>query len=168
MLDPDRGGRAGEGTTVYIKQVKVPVSDLRRSLSWYVALLDLRPFREFVEDDVVRGAVLIHPESGFLIGLRDREVIGGQPSFRGFDLFSIGVSSVQDLHEIAARCDELGVAHGDLTDRGPDGIQLDVTDPDGTVIRFLSPFAPDGPAFAGVEFHGAGAPTFYSSPRLSS
>ncbi len=152
---------------VQIKQVKVPVSDLQRSVSWYRALLDLDLIREFVEDGVLTGAVLADSDAGFLIGLRHRDAIAGQPSLKGYDLFSIGVESVDTLRELVHRCAQLHIAHGSLMDRGPDGTHLDVPDPDGTVVRFLSPFATDGPAFAGVELTSDGAPSFYTTPRLT-
>lgn len=152
-----------------IQQVKVPVSDLRRSVQWYRSVLELDLMREFVENGELRGVTLVDRAAGYLIGLRHRDAIPGRPSsFAGFDLFSLGVASLADLMALAARCEQLGVHHGGLHDRGPDGTQLDVPDPDGTVIRFLSPFAEDGPAFAGVEFHDDGAVSFYETPRLSS
>jgi hypothetical protein len=51
--------------------------------------------------------------------------------------------------------------------RGHDGAQLDIPDPDGTVIRFLSPNDDDGPAFAGIELGVGGRMTFYDAPRLA-
>lgn len=156
----------GLGTT-RIQQVKVPVTDLQRSVAWYRTLLGLELIREFVEQRVLRGATLADRESGFCIGLRHRDAVPGQPSFPGFDLFALGVSSLEALHELVARCESLGIAHGELVDRGPDGTHLDVPDPDGTIVRFLSPFSADGPAFGGVEFHADGTVTFYDKPRLA-
>lgn len=152
---------------VGIQQIKVPVSDLQRSVAWYRSLLDLELVREFVEQGELRGATLADRQIGIFIGLRHREVVPGRPTFAGFDLFSIGVSSLAALHNVAARCDRLNIAHGDLIDRGSDGTHLDVPDPDGTVVRFLSPFSSDGPDFVGVEFHDdEGTMSFYDAPRL--
>ena len=149
-----------------IQQVKIPVSDLQRSVAWYTRVFGLHLSWEFVENGVIRGAVLTDDTRSFLIGLRDRTVIPGQPSFPAFDLFSFGVASVADLDDLARRFDALGVEHGPLVDRGPGGgVQLDVPDPDGTVIRFLSPFG-EHADFTGVEFHSNGPPTFYQTPRL--
>ncbi|NED96574.1 VOC family protein [Phytoactinopolyspora alkaliphila] len=152
---------------VRIQQVKVPVSDLQRSVTWYRSLLGLDLMREFIEEGEPTGAVLVDREAGFLIGLRRRDAVSGSPRFPGFDLFTMGLSSVEALDELAAHCDDVGIEHGELLDRGPDGTQLDIPDPDGTVIRFLSPLGDDGPAFAGVELSAAGQMTFYSTPRLS-
>ncbi|MFC5002170.1 VOC family protein [Dactylosporangium cerinum] len=150
-----------------ILQVKIPVTDLRRSVAWYIRVLDLRLSWEFVEEGVVRGAVLTDEHERFLIGLRDRAVVSGQPEFPGFDLFSFGVAAVTVLEDLVRRFDDLDVEHGPLIDRGPGGgVQLDLPDPDGTVIRFLSPFGAH-PPFAGVEFHADGPPSFYDTPRLT-
>jgi hypothetical protein len=46
-----------------IAQVKLPVTDLVHSVTWYRRLLDLRLWTEFVEDGVLRGARLIDPQS---------------------------------------------------------------------------------------------------------
>lgn len=149
-----------------ILQVKIPVADLQRSVSWYRRVFDLHFGWEFVEDGVVRGAVLADEATGFLIGLRHREVVPGQPLFPGFDLFSFGVASAEVLHQLVKRFDDLGVEHGPLIDRGPGGgVQLDVPDPDGTVIRFLTPFGEHG-KFMGLEFHTDGPPSAYDTPRL--
>jgi catechol 2,3-dioxygenase-like lactoylglutathione lyase family enzyme len=149
-----------------ILQVKIPVTDLAHSVRWYCRAFDLRLGWEFSEAGTVRGAVLTDERERFLIGLRHREVIPGQPAFPGFDLFSFGVASVQVLEDLVRRFDDLGIAHDPLFDRGPGGgVQLDVPDPDGTVIRFLSPFGEHAP-FNGVEFPADGPPAFYDTPRL--
>jgi catechol 2,3-dioxygenase-like lactoylglutathione lyase family enzyme len=147
-----------------IRQVKLPVSDLQRSVDWYRRLLGLPRGGEFVEDGVVRGAVLVHRPTGFLVGLRDRQVIPGKPALEGFDAVSFGVPSVEALRRIQSRCDRLGVAHGEPFDRGPGGWQLDVPDPDGTIVRFLSPM--EDVDFAGAEFLADGTVAFYDRPRL--
>ena len=150
-----------------ICQVKVPVTDVERSARWYSALLGLRLVREFVEEGDVAGAVLADQGGGgFVISVRHRERIPGRPEMPGFDLFSLRVQDLESLHALVARCEELGAAHGDLVDRGSDGHHLDVTDPDGTNIRFLTPGAPDAPLFAGIVFSEDGPPTFYDQPRL--
>lgn len=150
-----------------IRQVKVPVSDLQRSVDWYRKAFGLRLGWEFVEDGQVAGAVLTDEGSRYLIGLRRRDLVPGEPAFVGFDLFSLGVGSVEALEAVAKRLDDLGIAHDPPFDRGPGGgVQLDVPDPDGTVVRILTPFGESAP-FTGVEFHPDGPPTFYETPRLT-
>jgi len=149
-----------------ILQVKIPVTDLQRSVDWYRRVLGLRLVWEFGEGGVVTGAVLTDDHERFLIGLRRVDTVPGEPSLAGFDVVSLGVASVEVLKGLADRFDELGVEHGPLVDRGPGGgVQLDVPDPDGTVIRILSPFG-EHAAFTGVEFGADGAPRFYATPRL--
>ncbi|TDO29628.1 catechol 2,3-dioxygenase-like lactoylglutathione lyase family enzyme [Kribbella sp. VKM Ac-2527] len=149
-----------------ILQVKIPVTDLQRSVNWYRRVFGLRLAWEFGEDGRVTGAVLTDEAERFLIGLRLLDTVPGKPSLAGFDVVSLGVPSVDVLEALAERFDDLGVEHGPLFDRGPGGgVQLDVPDPDGTVIRILSPFGEHAP-FNGVEFLADGSPTFYSTPRL--
>jgi len=49
---------------------------------------------------------------------------------------------------------------------GTDGLALDVFDPDGTKIRFLTPSEPEGAGFVGVELREGEPPTFYKERRL--
>lgn len=151
-----------------ICQVKVPVTDLARSARWYMELLDLRLVREFVEDGQVVGAVLAPTTAGFVISVRLRNRIPGQPKMPGFDLFSLRVPDLEALHWLAQRCQELGAVHGEIVDRGTDGHHLDVTDPDGTNVRFLTPGSDDAPEFAGVVFAADAPPSFYAESRLFS
>ena len=50
-----------------VLHVKIPVTDLQRSVSWYCELLDLVAFREFVEQGALRGAALRSPEASFAL-----------------------------------------------------------------------------------------------------
>jgi catechol 2,3-dioxygenase-like lactoylglutathione lyase family enzyme len=155
-------------TMELIKQVKVAVTDLQRSVDWYCAVFELTLAREFVEHGRVAGAVVAPENRRFLIGLRLRSRIVGTPSFAGFDLFSLGAASAAELRTLAERCEALAVEHGGLVDRGVDGVHLDITDPDGTVVRVLSPFARDTPPFLGVDFGtGDAPPVTYLEPRLA-
>ncbi|MGQ0575451.1 MAG: VOC family protein [Pseudonocardia sp.] len=151
-----------------LNQVKIPVTDLQRSVWWYCELLNLGLWREFVEQGVLCGAVLADEDRDLRIGLRLRETISGAPAFPGFDLFSLAVDSPDELRAIVARCDDLGLVHGDVTMLGDDGTIVDVPDPDGTVIRFIR-LSPDHErGFAGVDLRSDGPPAFYDTPRLGS
>ena len=68
------------------------------------------------------------------------------------------MDSLDELQAVVARCDNLGLAHGDVTMLGADGTIVDVPDPDGTVIRFIL-LSPD-------RERSDGQPTFYDTPRL--
>jgi hypothetical protein len=149
-----------------IRQVKVPVTDLSRSMRWYQALLELDLVAEVTEDGIVRGVVLLDRPGGFVIALRDREVVPGQPDFAGFDLVGLAVESPQVLPQLIERCDRLGVEHAPIHDRGDYGQALDIPDPDGTVLRFLWDHQSVDDGFLGVEFTAGGPPTRYDTPRL--
>jgi len=69
-----------------IRQIKLPVTDLARSVRWYRDLLGLSLVHEFEERGVVRGAVLADPESGVVVGLRERDHCEGKPRLDGFDM----------------------------------------------------------------------------------
>ncbi len=148
----------------HLQHVKVPVSDLQRSARWYMRQFELDFSYEFTEQGVVRGVVLSHRSGDFHIGLRDRQVIPGQPELRGFDLFSIGVHDGDVLEDLRKRCSELGSPHGVLEER-PDGTVLDITDPDGTVIRCYH-YTGDNDRFTGIAFDDNGNYELYDEPRL--
>ncbi|MEU9017825.1 VOC family protein [Actinomadura sp. NPDC048394] len=148
-----------------VAHVKLPVSDLARSVAWYRALLDMELALEFVERGTLRGAALVHRASGVRIALRDRTVCAGQPVLTGFDAFALQVPTAQALHDLAARCERLGLPH-EHQDRGRYGAALDVPDPDGTIVRFIYD-AEEPPPFLGLEFDGSGLIGTYNHPRLS-
>jgi catechol 2,3-dioxygenase-like lactoylglutathione lyase family enzyme len=158
--------RAGTGIAGldHIGQVKLPVTDLARSVDWYRRFLDLRLWVEIVEDGVVRGAGLLDPAHRFNIALRDRSVCASRPNLDGFDVVAFLPATRSVLEELAERCDRLGIARSDIRD-GPEGSRLDVPDPDGTVLRFYHFTAPtDG--FTGVEFRDGRQVGTYDTPRL--
>lgn len=171
--DAGRGGRAEDAMSTTatgitgldrIAQVKLPVTDLARSVTWYRRLLDLRLWVEFVEDDVLRGAGLIDPQGRFNIALRDRSVCANQPDLDGFDVIAFVPAVRSVLDDLAARCDRLGVAHGGIQDT-PAGPRLDIPDPDGTVLRFYH-FTEPTEGFTGVEMRQGAYVGSYDTPRL--
>jgi catechol 2,3-dioxygenase-like lactoylglutathione lyase family enzyme len=151
------------GDVTGIAHVKVPVTDLNRSVSWYRELLGLEPGLEFVEDGVLRGVALVDWSTGMRIALRDRTVCVGRPDLRGFDVFALRVPTAEALERIIERCDRLGLEY-ERQDRGPFGAALDVPDPDGTVVRFVYD-RDEATAFVGLEFDHTGVRT-YETPRL--
>jgi catechol 2,3-dioxygenase-like lactoylglutathione lyase family enzyme len=146
-----------------ILQVKIPVTDLARSVPWYCALLDLRLWMEFVEDGVLCGAGLIDDEAAFGIALRDRSATVSGPDLHGFDVVAFRPTSSAALEALIARCAALGVEHSGI--RGtPDGVHLDVPDPDGTVLRFYHYTGPTT-GFTGMEMRGGAFVGTYDTPR---
>ena len=149
-----------------IRHVKLPVTDLSRSAAWYRSLLCLTLAAEFAEHGVVQGVQLMDPGGGFGIALRQRELCTGPPSLTGFDVCALEVDSLVVLHQLAERCERLGVEHRGVHDNGAYGAFLDIPDPDGTVLRFLANNPLNESAFLGVDIDAGGQPTFYQFPRL--
>jgi catechol 2,3-dioxygenase-like lactoylglutathione lyase family enzyme len=148
-----------------IAQVKLPVTDLVRSVAWYRALLDLRLWAEFVEDGVLRGAALIDPRGRFNIALRDRTVCAGQPDLRGFDVLAFVPATRAVLDDMVSRCERLGIEHSGIQPT-PAGPRLDIPDPDGTVLRFYH-FTDPTDGFIGVQTQDGRHVGSYETPRLS-
>jgi catechol 2,3-dioxygenase-like lactoylglutathione lyase family enzyme len=119
-----------------IHHLKLPVTDLDRSLAWYQAHLGYRVMTEFVEEGVRMGVALTHPNGGPDLALRcdpDRARAAA-----GFDYFSIGVPGHGPIEALAAHLAEAGVRH-DGVHRTPVGwVLLGVLDPDGHEVRFYT------------------------------
>jgi catechol 2,3-dioxygenase-like lactoylglutathione lyase family enzyme len=151
-----------------VLHVKIPVTDLQRSVTWYCSLIELELSKEFVEQGALRGAALFSREGGFSLALRERAFCASQPNLSGFDPFSLHIATRADLEEILERCDRLGIEHSPLQDRGPREAILDVPDPDGTVLRFYWVGASDDDdRFTGIAFDDLGEVSFYDTPRLA-
>lgn len=147
-----------------IAQVKLPVTDLARSIAWYGSVLGLRHWTEFCEDGQVRGAGMIDPGGRFNIALRLREHCTGTPDLTGFDVVAFTPVSRSALDVLVAHCDRLGVAHSPCLE-GPEGARLDIPDPDGTVLRFYHFTAPTA-GFTGIVLVDGIPVQTYSQSRL--
>ena len=93
-----------------VHHLKLPVSDLTRSLEWYRSRLGYQVVAEFVEQGTLRGYAMAHPAGGPDLGLRldpDRARAAA-----GFDYFAIGVPGRAALDTLAARLTGLGEEHG--------------------------------------------------------
>jgi glyoxylase I family protein len=112
------------------------VSDVERSAAWYSELLGMQELMSG-EDDTVKFRVLMHPECGWIMGVREyRDGTGDRfDEFRtGLDHFAFSVSSRAALDEWASELDARGVPHAPVSDtpigsvvafRDPDNIQLE-------------------------------------------
>jgi catechol 2,3-dioxygenase-like lactoylglutathione lyase family enzyme len=150
-----------------VLHVKLPVTDLQRSVTWYGRLMDLALAHEFVEEDELRGAALRSAEGDFSIALRLRRYCAGSPDLTGHDVAAFHVESRDALHDVQRRAADLGAVHTDVQERGPGQAVVDVTDPDGTVLRFFwvdPAAAPE--TFVGYVFDGDGPPMLVGEPRL--
>ncbi|GAC1338457.1 MAG: hypothetical protein NVSMB29_04260 [Candidatus Dormibacteria bacterium] len=125
----------GQGEIVGVHHLKLPVTDVARSRTWYVEALGFAPDLEFVEDGVLTGAVVRHPVAGLRLALR------GDPdrarAMAGFDPICLAVSSNHDLDHVIAGLDAGQVPHSGRR-RGREGWAVEVHDPDGIAIRIYS------------------------------
>ena len=119
-----------------IHHLKLPVSDLQRSLNWYQDRLGYLVMHEFIEDDVLMGIAMTHPNGGPDLAIRldpERARVAA-----GFDYFAIGVPGHDAIEALAARFSERGDAHAGVI-RTPVGwVLMGVHDPDGHVVRFYT------------------------------
>jgi catechol 2,3-dioxygenase-like lactoylglutathione lyase family enzyme len=161
-----QGSAMGIGMTK-VKHVKLPVTDLQHSVDWYCRLMDLALAHEFIEDGEVRGAALTSEEGGFSIALRLRHHCSGAPDLSGFDVVAFEMSSRESLSGVQERSAGLGAECTAVQDRGPDQAVVDVTDPDGTLLRFFWVDLAEAPdTFVAYAFDGDGPPEILNEPRL--
>jgi catechol 2,3-dioxygenase-like lactoylglutathione lyase family enzyme len=119
-----------------IHHLKLPVTDLARSLDWYSSRLGYQVSMEFVEHGELRGYSLRHPNGGPELGLRlDPE---RARAAAGFDYFSIGVPDKAAMDELASRLTALGEAHAGVHWATIGWILPELHDPDGHEVRFYT------------------------------
>ncbi len=117
--------------------VKLPVSDIRRSLEWYERVLGLRVQLEFVEEGVLKGVALADPGETVSLALRhDPEHAAG---IAGFDPVALCVPTPDTLQAWQRRLDDLGEPHGGIVTGHAGSVIVGVHDPDGIEIRFYHP-----------------------------
>jgi catechol 2,3-dioxygenase-like lactoylglutathione lyase family enzyme len=120
------------GAVSGLHHVKLPVSDVARSVQWYRLAFDFTPAWELREGGELLGAALLHPDTGLQLALRrdpDRAA-----ALAGFDALCFAVGTRSDLDVVLDRLDERGVDHGSpFPGRGGDAV--DVPDLDGHLIR---------------------------------
>jgi catechol 2,3-dioxygenase-like lactoylglutathione lyase family enzyme len=119
-----------------IHHLKLPVTDLDRSVAWYGHRLGYVVVKEFIEDGVRRGVVMTHTNGGPDLALRlDPQ---RARAAAGFDYFSIGVPGRDAIDALAARFTTLHDEHAGVM-RTPVGWVLPgVHDPDGHEVRFYT------------------------------
>ena len=81
------------------------------------------------------------------------------PMLKGFDVCAFMICTPDQMMTVAARCVELGIAHGDVHDRGELGIAMEVADPDVTVLRFVA-----GPHWTIGHHHRTGVRGWAADP----
>lgn len=120
-----------------LRNVKVPVTDLRIALDWYGRVFGFRPTIEFPDaDGVVRGVHGELPGIGDVLALREDPAAA-----RGLGVSAIANFAVADRVALEAwntHLDELGVTHGPIIDT-PRLSLLVLTNPDGQEIHLYTP-----------------------------
>ena len=124
------------GEILGLHHIKIPVSDLPKSRSWYERVFDLEPLTEFRDDEdgVVRG-VSYHSKGDLMLCLRENAPAAH--GFAGFDPFAIMLRGRSDIEHWAERLDELGVSHSPIID-APIGYIMTFDAPDGLQLRFYT------------------------------
>jgi glyoxylase I family protein len=123
-----------------LAHVAITISDPTVSVPWYTGLIgagpvldeDTGPFRHIVY--AIGGNLLgLHVFPG---GLRDNSPF--EPARRGLDHVSFASPDRADLEKWQRRLDELGIAHGGISDASY-GSGLSFKDPDGIALEFFAP-----------------------------
>jgi catechol 2,3-dioxygenase-like lactoylglutathione lyase family enzyme len=131
-----------------VHHLKLPVTDLARSLDWYQSRLGYQVQVEFVEQGQLMGYGLAHPAGGPDLGLRLDPARARAAA--GFDYFAVGVPDRAAMIELAARLDALGQAHAGVHEASFGWILPEVPDPDGHALRFYTVEHHTDPHAAGV------------------
>jgi catechol 2,3-dioxygenase-like lactoylglutathione lyase family enzyme len=119
-----------------IHHIKVPVTDLDRSQAWYESRLGYRPQVHFVEDGVLMGIVMRHPNGGPELALRlNPERSAG---LADFDFFAIGVPNKDDMEALARHLTALGESHAGVHFATVGWILPMLHEPDGHEVRFYT------------------------------
>lgn len=119
-----------------VHHLKLPISDLERSFTWYQRTLGYQRSIEFVEKGTLMGIGMSHPDGGPHLTLRlDPE---RARAAAGFDYFAFGVPDKATIEDLAARLDTLGERHGGVHFASIGWILPALHDPDGHEVRFYT------------------------------
>jgi catechol 2,3-dioxygenase-like lactoylglutathione lyase family enzyme len=134
-----------------IHHVRLTVTDIARSRAFYRSLLGVDPALD-VSDRVDEPGVredparlfggCVFPVGDQLIGLRPVAAAGEvfESTRVGLDHLSLALGSLDDLRAAAARLDEAGVVHGQVTELDGLGLAiLSVQDPDDINLELSAP-----------------------------
>ncbi|MEU3166845.1 VOC family protein [Streptosporangium sp. NPDC006930] len=119
-----------------VHHLKIWVSDLERSRSWYEKVLGLEHHISFQDEDgVIRGMSFTVPGAAFQIALRENPDLAR--ALFDADPFALQVT-LEGLEAWVARLDGLGVPHSPII-KASAGHAMGFVDPDGVQIRLYAP-----------------------------
>ncbi|MFI6453255.1 VOC family protein [Streptosporangium amethystogenes] len=119
-----------------VHHLKIWVSDLERSRSWYERVLGLEHHTSFEDEDgVIRGMSFKVPGAALQIALRQNPDLAR--ALFDADPFALQVT-LAGLDAWAAHLDDLGIPHSPII-RASSGHALGFADPDGVQIRLYAP-----------------------------
>ncbi|MDO5737051.1 MAG: VOC family protein [Propionibacteriaceae bacterium] len=125
-----------------LSHLDLSVSDVEHSADWYAATLGLKRLGRSDFDNRIM-IVLIHPETGLIIGLNQHheQTADSFDEHRpGLDHVGFEVTDRSDLDEWETRLTELGVEHSCVTDApSGSGTALVFRDPDNIQLEFWWP-----------------------------
>lgn len=119
-----------------VHHLKLPVSDLGRSIDWYQSRLGYQVVLEFHENNKLTGVSMGHPKGGPGLGLAlapDRATLTA-----GFDYFAIGVPDRAAMLALAGHLTSLGEPHAGVHFATLGWILPMLHDPDGNEVRFYT------------------------------
>lgn len=119
-----------------VHHLKLPVSDLTRSIEWYATRFGYRVVVEFREGDRLTGVSLDHPNGG--PGLALVEAAELAKASAGFDYFAIGVPDRAAMLALADHLTALGDAHAGVHFATLGWILPLLHDPDGHEVRLYT------------------------------
>ncbi len=123
-------------TLAGVHHLKLPVTDLDRSIQWYADRLGYRVVIEFRQHGRRAGVTMVHPDGGpWLALVLDPDKARASA---GFDYFAIGVPDRARLGQLADHLTGLGEPHGGLHFATIGWILPLLHDPDGHEVRFYS------------------------------
>jgi catechol 2,3-dioxygenase-like lactoylglutathione lyase family enzyme len=120
-----------------VHHIKLPVTDLARSVDWYAKVFGFAVSMEFPDADrVVRGVAGEVPGLG-RTQLTLRENRTAAEGSAGFDPVSFAVDGRADIEAWAAHLDTLGIGHSPVIEASV-GWLLVFDDPDGIALHLYS------------------------------
>jgi catechol 2,3-dioxygenase-like lactoylglutathione lyase family enzyme len=131
-----------------VHHLKLPVTDLQRSIDWYGSRLGYRVAVEFRQHGERTGVSMLHPAGGPGLGLVRSPDLARVAA--GFDYFAIGVPDRASIVALADHLTALGERHAGVHFATLGWILPMLHDPDGHEVRFYTTESHTAPSLDGV------------------